>query len=221
MHDLDRTGGFAALFLAASYIFGFALFFGAMDGTGYSGPAGSLAFAADHQAVLTLAMTVLYIAAGCALVALSVAMQRRAATTVQGGMQIAAAFGLIWAGVVIASGMVSSIGMQAIVPLAQAHPETATSAWAAISVVQDALGGGIELLGGVWMALVSWLAMKSHQMPRALAWLGIGLGLIGIATIVPALTPLTDIFGLGQIIWFAWLGIILLRPPLEPILVDS
>ena len=221
MHDLDRTGGFAAVFLAASYIFGFGLFLGALDWTGYDGPAGNLAFVTDHQTLLTIAMLVLYPLAGCALVALVVAMHRRADRIIEGPMQIATAFGLIWAGVVIASGMVSLTGMQQIVPLAAEHPETATSAWLAISTVQDALGGGIELVGGVWMAMVSWLALKQGQMSKPLAWVGIAVGLSGILTTIPALSGLVDFFGLGQIIWFVWVGAILLRSSKPSILVDS
>jgi hypothetical protein len=221
MHDLNKTGGIAALFLAASYVFGFGLFFGAIDWTGYDGPAGNVAFITDHQSLLTLAMLVLYPLAGCALVALSISMHRRAAPSIEGLMQIATAFGLIWAGVVIASGMISLIGMNTIIPLAAEHPDTAASAWVAISVVQDALGGGSEFLGGVWMAMVSWLAMRSAQMPKPLAWLGIALGLVGIASLIPSLGDLVDIFGLGQIFWFIWLGVVLLRATPAPNLVDS
>jgi hypothetical protein len=34
---------------------------------------------------------------------------------------------------------------------------------------------------------------------------------VGIVSLIPALNALTGIFGLGQIIWFVWLGIVLLR----------
>ena len=220
-HDLDRTGGIAAAILAASYIFGFALFAGLIDRTGYVGPAGNVAFIADNQSLLSIAMLVLYPIAGCALVALVIAMHRRAAPELEGWMQIATAFGLIWAAIVIASGMISLAGMHAIVPLATEFPDEATSAWVAISLVQDALGGGNELLGGIWMAMVSWLAMRTGQMPKVLAWLGIALGLVGIATIVPSLGDLVDIFGLGQIIWYLWVAVMLLRFVPQSKSVDS
>jgi len=34
---------------------------------------------------------------------------------------------------------------------------------------------------------------------------------VGILTVVPALEVLTDVFGLTQIVWFVWLGIVMLR----------
>jgi len=37
------------------------------------------------------------------------------------------------------------------------------------------------------------------------------VGVVGIITIIPALNAMVAVFGLGQIIWFVWLGIVLLR----------
>jgi hypothetical protein len=37
------------------------------------------------------------------------------------------------------------------------------------------------------------------------------VGAVGIITIIPALNDMTGVFGLGQIIWFVWLGMVLLR----------
>jgi hypothetical protein len=33
----------------------------------------------------------------------------------------------------------------------------------------------------------------------------------GLLTVVPALEMMAFVFGLGQIVWFVWLGIVLLR----------
>ena len=49
-------------------------------------------------------------------------------------------------------------------------------------------------------------------LPRALNYLGLVVGGAGILTIVPALGELGGImFGLGQIVWFVWLGMVMLR----------
>jgi hypothetical protein len=43
------------------------------------------------------------------------------------------------------------------------------------------------------------------------------VGAVGILSIIPGLTDLlTGVFGLSQIIWFIWLGIVLLRSNLSP-----
>jgi len=58
---------------------------------------------------------------------------------------------------------------------------------------------------------VSWAALRGGGLPKALNYLGVVIGVAGIVTVVPALDVLTDVFGLSQIVWFAWLGIVMLR----------
>ena len=44
-----------------------------------------------------------------------------------------------------------------------------------------------------------------------LNYLGVLVGLAGILTVVPAFAVLMDVFGLSQIVLFAWLGVVMLR----------
>ena len=72
------------------------------------------------------------------------------------------------------------------------------------------LGGGNEIVGGLWVLLVSWIALRD-VLPKALNYLGMIVGVAGIVTLVPALTEVGAIFGLGIIVWYIWVGIVLLR----------
>jgi hypothetical protein len=83
--------------------------------------------------------------------------------------------------------------------------------WTAIGAIQDGLGGGVEIVGGVWVLLISIASLRSSALPRALSYLGFMIGAAGILTVVPSLAELGTVFGLGQIIWFAGLGIIMIR----------
>ena len=68
------------------------------------------------------------------------------------------------------------------------------------------------MVGGLWVLLVSWAALRAGGLPRALSYLGIVLGITGILhTAVPALDVLGAVFGLALIVWFVWLGIVLVR----------
>lgn len=49
-------------------------------------------------------------------------------------------------------------------------------------------GSGGEILGGVWFLLMSVVALRAKKLPRALNWLGAGLGAAGILSAVPALS---------------------------------
>jgi UPF0716 family protein affecting phage T7 exclusion len=66
-------------------------------------------------------------------------------------------------------------------------------------------------VGGLWVLLVSWAALRGGGLPRALNYWGVIITVAGFLTVVPALEMLATIFGLGLIVWFAWLGIVMLR----------
>jgi hypothetical protein len=73
------------------------------------------------------------------------------------------------------------------------------------------LGGAVELPGGLWLLLVSWAAWRGGELPKGLNYLGLLVGAAGVLTAVPTLGELGAVFGLGSIVWFLWLGIVLLR----------
>ncbi|MCJ7736837.1 MAG: hypothetical protein MUQ10_05910, partial [Anaerolineae bacterium] len=84
--------------------------------------------------------------------------------------------------------------------------------WLAIESVFEGLGGSTELLGGIWVLLISWAALRGGELPRVLNYLGVAVGVAGIVSTIPALAVLfIYIFALGQIVWFIWLGIAMLR----------
>ena len=60
------------------------------------------------------------------------------------------------------------------------------------------------------MLLVSWAAWK-QGLPKGLNVLGLISGVAGVVTIAPALEEVGAVFGLGMIVWFVWIGVLLLR----------
>jgi hypothetical protein len=79
--------------------------------------------------------------------------------------------------------------------------------------VASGLGNGNgEILGGLWVLLVSIAALQAGGLPKGLNILGLLVGTVGIISLIPGLTEMmVGVFGLSQIIWFVWLGIVLLR----------
>ena len=135
-------------------------------------------------------------------------------------MQAATAIGIIWAGSLIAGGMVSNAGIAPVVALYAEDPAQAALSWQGIETVASGLSNGNgEILGGLFTLLVSLAALRSggraseraSGLPRGLNILGLLVGAVGIISIIPGLTDLTGVFGLGQMVWFVWLGIVLLR----------
>ena len=213
MNDLQKMGGVAALIEAATFVVGIALAFTILApyATGDLDPGQTVAFLADNGAILYVWNLIIYVLFGVFLVVLVLALHERLKAGSPAMAQTASAFGLIWAGLVIASGMVFNIGLGTVVDLYGEDPAQAASVWLAIASVQDGLGGGNEVVGGLWVLLVSWAALRAGGLPRALNYLGMVLGASGLLTVVPALEVLGAVFGLGLIVWFAWLGIVMLR----------
>lgn len=213
MHRLQTWGAYAALIEAAAYTFGIALGFTVLAPymTGALDPVQTVAFFIERRATLYLWNQVILILFGIALVVLVLALHERLRDSSPVLARVASAFGLLWAGLVLAAGMVFNVGSAAVMDLHATDPQAAGAAWSAIAAVQNGLGGGNELVGGMWTVLVSVAALRAVALPRALSWLGVAAGAAGLLTIVPTLEPVGMIFGLGQIVWFAWLGVALAR----------
>ena len=119
--------------------------------------------------------------------------------------QTASVFGIIWVGLVIASGMIANIGLAAAIDLSATNAEQAMTLWIIINTIVEGLGGGNEVVGGLWVLLLSIAGLKTIALPKLLNWFGLFIGTVGILTIYPA-EVLTEIFGVSQIVWFSWLG---------------
>ena len=209
--NLQKMGGISALIAAALYITGFALFLTVLDPSGYDGHVQRVAFLAENQVASYIANLLIYVVFGVVLVVLVLALHARLKSGSPAIMQTATVFGLIWSGLVIASGMIANIGNSTVIGLFSENQDQAVALWLAISTMQESLGGGNEIVGGLWVLLLSWAALRAGKLPKVLNSLGVLVGLAGILTVVPAFDVLMDVFGLGQIVWFAWLGILMLR----------
>ena len=212
MKNLRKMGGVAALYLAAAYLVGIVLFLVVLDYPSITDPAHKVALLVEKQMVIYATNLIMYVIFGAFLIVLSLALYDRLKSGAPAIMQVAAAIGIIWAGSLIASGMVSNAGIAPVVALYTQDPARAALAWMEIETVASGLGNGNgEILGGLLMLLVSWAAWRAGGLPRGLNILGLLVGAVGIASLLPGLTALTGMFGISQLVWYVGLGIVLLR----------
>jgi len=212
MKNLQKMGGFAALYLAAAYLTGIVLFLFVLDYPSIVEPAQKVALLVDKQMVIYIANLIMYVIFGVFLVVLALALYERLNTASPAIIRTATAIGIIWAGTLIASGMVANAGIAPVVALYGKDPAQAALTWLAIETVANGLGGANgEILGGLLTLLISWAALQVSGLPKGLNYLGILVGVVGLISTVPGLGDLAGLFGMSQIPWFVWLGIVLLR----------
>jgi hypothetical protein len=69
-----------------------------------------------------------------------------------------------------------------------------------------------RFLGCLWVLLTSWAALRTGQLAKPLNYFGLVIGVAGIvSSIAPTLNELGFAFGVGVIVWWIWLGIVMLR----------
>lgn len=220
---LTKVGGLGGLVAAATFIFGIALLVTSLSeyAEGDPTPSESLDFVVDHQGILFAWHLVIFLMFGVAIIPLARALHARLVDTSPLLADIGTVFAYIWAGLMFATGMLWNIGISAVVDLTETDPAAAESLWSSISTVADGLGGGNELVGGMWILLVSLGAWGSRRLPTGVNVVGIASGAAGLITLIPGLSDVGIVFGLGSIVWFGWVGVVLLRssenagPPLH------
>jgi hypothetical protein len=211
MNNLQKMGGVAALYEAAAYLVAIVFFIFVVNYPSVVNPVQKVALLVDNMVSMYLMTLFAYVVFGAVLVVLALTLYDRLKAGSSAMAQTATAFGLIWAGLVIASGMVHNIGLGSVVNLYGKDPAQAAMVWLAIDSVSLGLGGEVEIVGGLWILLVSWAALRAGELPRALNYLGVVIGVVGILSAVPGFNMLNGVFGLSQIVWFVWLGIVMLR----------
>jgi hypothetical protein len=208
----QKVGGWAALYLAVAYVAAMPYFLLFVKYPSVVDPAEKVSLIVGSHGSLRVMYLLTYVIFGIALAVLSLSLYHRMKHETPILAQVAAAVGLVWALVLVAGGMIFTAGMAAVVDLHASSPAQAASVWQAVEPVAQGLGGsGGELLGGLWVLLVSAAALRAQKLPRTLGWLGVVIGAAGVLSFVPVLRDLAYVFGMLQILWFVWLGVVMLR----------
>lgn len=229
MKTLRKFSAFSALYMAAAYMIGMAIFLAVLDYPSITDPAQKVTLLVEKQRFIFSTNLLLYVFFGIFLIVLALALHDRLKHAAPGMMQVATAIGLIWAGSLVASGMVSNAGIHPVIALYASDPAQAAMTWQGIEAAAGGLGNGNgEILGGLWTLLISLAALRAGVLSKGLNILGLITGTVGIFSIIPGLTDLTGAFGLSQMVWFVWLGFVLLRgnpgpaeQPISPILTTT
>lgn len=209
----QKIGGIAGILEAILYIIG--ITFLALVLSPAMNDANSdlerLSFILENKTLFQVWHILIYVIFGLVLIPLTIVINENFKSNSLIGTKVTPILGFIWSGLVISSGMINNVGLETVNDLFTQDETAALRAWEIIGSIQNGLGGGVEIVGGVWVFLISIYGLKETVFPKFLNYLGLIVGGAGILTIIPGLKDLGLIFGLTQIVWFAWIGIYLLK----------
>lgn len=214
MKTLQKVGGISALVCAGTYILALVLLATVLtpmaDG---SLPFDQfIAFFLPHQTLVFVWHFFMYLVNGTFLALLTLALYQRLKTGAFALALAAAGFGLLWTGLVFASGFITLYGWEVIGRLSSADTAQASMLRLVVDTITIGIDHSDRFLGCLWVLLTSWAALRTGQLSRPLNFLGFAIGIAGIvSSIAPALNELGYAFGLGVIVWWIWLGVVMLR----------
>jgi hypothetical protein len=214
MTSLQKMGGISALICAATYLASMGLLFTLL--APFADPAMEFArfmdFFMANQTTIFIWHLLMYLVNGVFLVILALALFDRLKAAAPAMAQVATVFGLLWAALVFASGFITLYGWEMLASLYRSSLAQAATLKLALDMVTLGLDHSDRLLGCLWVVMVCWAALRVGALPKSLSYLGLLIGVPGIiSTALPALTELGIAFGLGIIVWWIWLGVVLLR----------
>lgn len=216
MKNLLKMGGIAALIGAATNLFALGVYATLLlpKGFGSDDPGTIVVFLADNQAFMRVFDVIIYLVFGVGMIFLALALYERLKAGSPALAQAVTTFGLIYAVLVILVGTLAINNVSTVVKLYGENPAQAATVWLTLDSVEAGLGGGggETMVNALWLLLLSYVALRARELPRVLNYFGLVVGVAGILTVLLTSLDLTAyIYGLGLIIWFIWLGIVLLR----------
>ena len=162
----QRAGGVAALYLGAAFLLAMPLFLVVVDYPSAADPAKKVALLATNHVSMHAMYLVTYVIFGIVLAVLALSLYQRLKTSAPFVMQVATAVGLMWALVLVASGMVFNAGMAVVVDLTPGAPIRRRR------LAGDRAGRarprrlGWRAPGGLWLLLVGFAALRGSALPK-------------------------------------------------------
>ncbi len=118
----SRSTGFAALYLAAALVAAMIYFLVGTDYPSVTDPVAKVDLLLQNQFGIHVMYLIAYVGFGLALSVLALGLQTKLAVTAPAAARVGAAIGLLWAGMLVASGVVYIVGMASVVDLPRHRP---------------------------------------------------------------------------------------------------
>ena len=135
-------GGISGIVAAITFIIGFIFLVTTLAplASGELTAIETVEFLQSNQTLVYVWNLIIYVLFGIVQAVLTLALYERLKSARPATAQITATFGLIWSGLVIASGMVANVGASTVINLYTSDPALAGTIWTAVDTVSDWAG---------------------------------------------------------------------------------
>lgn len=210
-NQLTFLAGIAFIGMALCYITLFVLYGAVIDMPIEATTAQNIAYLIENKGLFNLSYILGYIAFACLLcfcVYVTSCLYQQASKTT---MAMASLFGYFWVVVLLCTGMIGISANELLASQNLTHPATAEVIFHTRNLMTESLGGGIEFIGGVWLLLLALASLRHKLLSTPLTLFTLVKGAIGVVTLFCTDSLLREMFGVTGIIWFIWMGIVLLK----------
>ena len=212
MKSLQKIGGIAALTQGILFIVFPVFLFAILPSQGLEATTGPNVLA-DPAKVLPVAakspivsiFSLLDVPVAVCLLLITLALHERLQSDSPMMIRIATGSGLVGTVLFLAVGMGRFASVSQLSALYLQDQTSVATAYLAAGTVVEGLNNAAVFAYGWWVLLASWASLKTGRLPKLLCYLGLLLGLTGIITFLFPVPPMLGI------IWFLWLGAVLLR----------
>ena len=218
-NDLQNAGGISALVASATYLFAFVMLLTTLAPMNDS----ALSFEEylnvleENKPLVFIWHFSMYLINGVCLIILSLALYERIKSGAPVIIRTATVLGLTWASFVFLSGFLVIHGTEAFITLNGTDPVQAEILKKTIETITLSIDHSDKFLGCLWVGLVSIAGLKTGTLPKMLNIFGIIISISGfIGNFLPELMAISFAFGIGAMLWWLFLGVIMLRNQVLP-----
>lgn len=209
--QLTRFAGVAFIGMALCYITLFVIYGGFLSTPAEANTAEKIAYLIENKALYNFTYVLGYVFFSCLLCFCVYVVGQLTATASKTTTAMMNLFGYFWVVVLLSTGMIGVSANELLAVLNTSNPGAAEVVYYARMLMTESLGGGIEFIGGVWFVLLGVIGWRHGFLSKPLVVFTVIKGAIGVATLFSAESILRELFGVTGIIWFVWMGVVLLK----------
>ena len=209
--QLMYLGAVSLIGMALCYIGLFIIYGAVLSPPGDNGIAEKVAYLIEHRTLVKSSYILGYVLFACFLCISVQAIHALYCKTSQVLINTASLFGLFWAIVLLCTGMIGITSLELMSTLDKSDQPASEIVYLSSLLMEESLGGGIEILGGLWVFLLGFAGWYHKLFSKPFAIFSIVKGAIGVFSLFATDEIFLILFGLTGIVWFIWLSAIVFK----------